>query len=858
MHNKTGTANTKTQERAVIYGRASTVHQPDSVDDQLLVGEMWCKDKNYQVTAKIGEVKTGRSFLKRHGIVKIIQLAATKPRSFEVLVVGDISRLGRRLGPLHSFFETLTHYGVRIESPGLGKIEEIHITALALVAKLQLDVSTAQIRRAHIANIVEGLRAGGAPTGYRPVQIIKENGEIEKGHLEINDSEAEIVKRIFRLRSEGYSCHAIAKILNADGVKPPRRGKYWKARTVQRIIDNPTYKALNVYGKTRQLLHPSTEKRVVEFRSPEDWVSAPGKYEPIIEPDLYDHVKRLEDEVRAKRKSNKNLSQEDRGPKRLLSGKWKCPECGGGFTIVGGGRDGRKRVGCRSRYIDQFCSHSRTYYADVVESVVVSGMRDLLRSPDAIEAYLTKYNSEVLNGYVRGPDLDGLNTEIAEINRELEKLAGYLKAGVSSRVIIVNQGPLLERLGEIEKLRAEETARVANNPPPVTFELAKASLSSYLATIETLGSRLSTLPFAPEDEALAVHFRQLIDRVIVHPNPDGCGFVAEVHGHLASLVKGSNGDPVVMSSAELSQGLGLYQMEKTQELIQYADNRDALKCQLFTRKHGQDKGLPIQESDIDEVARLIRKTGYPMKPRELIESLTQVGISLTCHNPTASLRAALRRRIGVFIYLRGHGFWLRELPYVKASYVPAENNCEGKIIPKGLVNWSSHEKVANGIEQILLKANAPFRTADLVKALTDLGLITNQTDPAAVVRNVLAKNRNRFISFRRKGYWLRNVRCEIIGYDPKDVAAIQAGYQLKNIDWSSKILPAVDDILLEGGHISENSCMPYRDIFSALVAKAVLANRTDGAESVRKGLGRFPRRYGFVPRKGYWLKLVEE
>ena len=62
---------------------------------------------------------------------------------------------------------------------------------------------------------------GTAPYGY------KKDPE-NKFHLVINEKEAEVVKRVFRLYLEGNGLTKIAQILTKDGVPVPRRIKRYR------------------------------------------------------------------------------------------------------------------------------------------------------------------------------------------------------------------------------------------------------------------------------------------------------------------------------------------------------------------------------------------------------------------------------------------------------------------------------------------------------------------------------------------------------------------------------------------------------------------------------------------------------
>ena len=61
------------------------------------------------------------------------------------------------------------------------------------------------------------------------------------GQLRINETEAEVVRRIFSLYLQGYGKQAIANILNEDSV-PKRYGhKTWHLYTISYILNNERY-----------------------------------------------------------------------------------------------------------------------------------------------------------------------------------------------------------------------------------------------------------------------------------------------------------------------------------------------------------------------------------------------------------------------------------------------------------------------------------------------------------------------------------------------------------------------------------------------------------------------------------------
>lgn len=82
----------------------------------------------------------------------------------------------------------------------------------------------AKIRRGQAGVIRSGRSAGGHPYGYRSVLGCP-------GELEIVEDEAEVIRRISTAYAEGDSPRDIARMLNAEGVPPPR-GTRWSASTI--------------------------------------------------------------------------------------------------------------------------------------------------------------------------------------------------------------------------------------------------------------------------------------------------------------------------------------------------------------------------------------------------------------------------------------------------------------------------------------------------------------------------------------------------------------------------------------------------------------------------------------------------
>lgn len=93
-----------------------------------------------------------------------------------------------------------------------------------------------------------GYRRNGQPDGQGGVVKIEPHRD-EKA-LVVHEPEAEVVRRIYQLRLDGFSVTAITQRLNDEGVRSPRGG-YWVHKTVSGLIANEAYLGVVKLGERR-------------------------------------------------------------------------------------------------------------------------------------------------------------------------------------------------------------------------------------------------------------------------------------------------------------------------------------------------------------------------------------------------------------------------------------------------------------------------------------------------------------------------------------------------------------------------------------------------------------------------------
>ena len=211
-------------------------------------------------------------------------------------------------------------------------------------------------------------------------------------HTPLIDPEAaEVVKRIFILRSQGESFRAIADKLNGDSILAPsdyyakRSGKenkrftrhLWSNIRVRDILKNPIYighlamqRATTVSYKNHKLVK----------KDPSEWVVTQNTHEPIISKELWDKVREVDASVGNGKRSGD-------GKIKPLSGLMFCPDCG--YKLKGNTVMKTYKNGTKVRYNSYNCSsyvmhgkdHCSSHYisAKQIEAVVLSDIRSMAK-----------------------------------------------------------------------------------------------------------------------------------------------------------------------------------------------------------------------------------------------------------------------------------------------------------------------------------------------------------------------------------------------------------------------------------------------------------------------------------------------
>lgn len=518
--------------RAAIYARFSSDLQDErSIIDQVALARKYAESRGLIVADVYQDAAiSGASTINRPGLLRLLaDSAATK---FEIIVTESLDRLSRSQADIAALYEKLTFHGTRIETLADGAVSEIHVGLKGTMSALFLKDLAQKTRRGQIGRVKAGRIPGGKSYGH---DIVKDDSE-ERGRRTINDGEAEIVRRIFRLYAEGKGPLAIVADLNRERVPGPRGGR-WNASALlgnpkrgNGILNNELYRGTIVYNRQRFIKDPATGKRVARENPETDWLRQEVPELRVVDNETWDRV-----QARRATKGGPKLHH-CRRPRRLLSGLLKCSCCGGTYTVVR-----NEYMQCSTVQNSRGCTNTRTVKTGEVESRVLVALRKHLLAPDIVAEAVETYRQERhrLQTEHRKKRNDMMR-DVATIDRKLKILLDVLLEGRGDPRTIKQQ--MLELEAEQDRINAELAAGSDASPVALHPQAAERYRSKVAQIHEAL-----TKGDAASREAITI-LRELIDHILVTPTERPAPVGLRVVGNLAALlVENTPGTGVAVS-----------------------------------------------------------------------------------------------------------------------------------------------------------------------------------------------------------------------------------------------------------------------------------------------------------------------
>ncbi|WP_084484901.1 recombinase family protein [Methylosinus sp. LW3] len=512
-------------KRAAIYARFSTELQHErSIEDQVAVCRTYAERNDLEIVGVYDDrARSGASMYGRDGLMRLLD--AARDDAFDVILIEALDRISRDQEDLAGIWKRLNFLGVELRAVHEGVADQIQIGVRGLLGSLFLTDLAHKVRRGMQGVVRDGRHAGGRAYGYRPVAG-------KPGELEIVESEAAVVRRIFQDYVRGKTPREIAHALNKEGAKPPR-GDNWTPSTINGnkkrhhgIILNELYAGVVVWNRVRMIKDPDTGRRVSRSNPQEEWKRSDAPHLAIVAKDLF--------EAAQQRKAERTFEapQKQRKAKFLLSGLLKCGCCGGGLSMKD--RDhGRVRVHCSTMREAGTCTNRKIFYLDEIEKAVLAGLQQHLKVPKLLKEFVRTYQEErerLAADKVR--QRGKLEKRLAEVQRSLDRMWSDYE---TERVPVDVLGP---RMKEAQAQKLALIAELETQPEPDKIVgLHPAALRHYEELVGQLGDVFGR-GVTPDNEEAAEKIRELVAKVIVRPSEEGLKI--ELQGRLALLMGAPN------------------------------------------------------------------------------------------------------------------------------------------------------------------------------------------------------------------------------------------------------------------------------------------------------------------------------
>jgi len=274
--------------------------------------------------------------------------------SINLLLLKDLSRLGRNNAKTLQWIDFMEEYGIRILTAdgrydSLLDNETLGIETWANERYIR-DISR-KIRSCLRFKIERGEYLGNAPFGYR-------KSDSERNKLVRCEQEAETVRLIYSLYRSGLGYTSIARILDERGILSPG-GKEWNRMCVRRILLSRVYVGDTVQGISEKISFKSKKTR----RLPEEeWVITQGTHEGIVTREEFLEIQMLREGKLAGKGPHTKVCH-------VLSGIIFCGRCGSSMYARKRTHGSAYVCGNYFRKGSSACSSHFTYEAPILESI---------------------------------------------------------------------------------------------------------------------------------------------------------------------------------------------------------------------------------------------------------------------------------------------------------------------------------------------------------------------------------------------------------------------------------------------------------------------------------------------------------
>ena len=499
--------------KAWLYYRLSRDEDAEmnSLQNQRQILVDYAEQNGYEITGESFDDNVSGMTFERKGLHQIE--LAVEDGKIDILLVKDLSRLGRHRTRTALFIDYLRENNVRVYSVTEG-IDSSNENDDMIIGFKQLvnDFYAKDIGKKVRAGIRQKQKTGmpvNLPMGYYKDKFT--------GEILVDETAAAIVKEIFEKFFAGYGLTTIAKDFNRRGIKSPEYFSHrkvgaqrtqickkflWVQTTVKRIIQNEAYTGTLVNHKTVT----SKIYKTVDVIPPEEQYHHENFMPAIIDRETFEQA-----QILLKSRQSTQVRAKFGSVIHRYCGMIKCAECGASLIA-------KKRTVAGHSWVEYTCNSNHRYGNEYCTAHTI-------REPqldEIIHTELAMLRQEILDSSQKYDEI------VKDWNKKKPKYDKMIKE-YSQKIVTLNgqiEELIMERIGDrehakvynsmIEKREAEIAELRQKIEDCRKFdELSKKRRDELMSTAELLDEVLLE-PYISD-----ANMRLLVRKINVHENEDG-------------------------------------------------------------------------------------------------------------------------------------------------------------------------------------------------------------------------------------------------------------------------------------------------------------------------------------------------
>jgi DNA invertase Pin-like site-specific DNA recombinase len=501
-----------------------------SVAAQEDLAQVFITQRGWAVGPTFTDTMTGAVFTQRPGLQSLLAALTVRPAPFQHLIVETQDRIGRETIDLLPLVRQIERAGVTIWEATTGeKISMLDDKRIVRVIQAEIDtmerkkVAPKVRNRAHQRH-AQGFVVGGKVFGYlnrRTCAGCTKDGIGVCKHPSVrvvNEAEAAVVRRIFKLTAEGLGLAKVRNVLNAERVPGPRGA--WGTSGVREILHRRDYKGDIITN--RQQRSRDDDGNPIRITQPEsEWKVRVDESLRIVTDAEWDAAHaRVQQTVKSYLRRGHQLVGQVEATKGqyLLSGFCVCGQCGKPLIATKRGRDLNLVYTCREHRErgNLACTNAAGAPAVELHASVITSLRETF-TEQTFTAHLEKQAANIEAKEQRAAERQGILVD-------LPKLAAA-EQGLVRRIGTVEDDALVAALkaewSEVKGQRERAERRLAElEGLERDLQADRAEVEQLRATWATWSSILGAAIDAPAGSIPAEaqqQARQILKKVLTGP-----------------------------------------------------------------------------------------------------------------------------------------------------------------------------------------------------------------------------------------------------------------------------------------------------------------------------------------------------